>query len=505
MLSIFVTTEQITDIQNIINQEYRLSELVAVKDFLTDKPEASGFNLIIRQNNITFPIDWHNVLPPYILPEEIHLSAENLLGIIFYKLGNYEKAQDYLAQQNPTLWLEIDFINRLQNGIPVNPDELVSEYSEFEEYRLMHNQALVRHYAAAASDFDLEKTRYFYREAMQCAPNDEYKAFTAKQYATLLTDLGQLDFAEDELLAAINYALSDEAKIELKSALVAVWMQKITVPYDAVLLSQIKETLWEILQTYENQGRMVEAGLILVDAAHIANISESFAESLGYINRAIDIFRQEEMPEMLANAQFRKGTLLYTWAQNDNPQFYKGAMESYQAALKVFTREDAPSVFADIHHHLGVIYSEIPDEVQKKSIWAAISSSSFHEALHFYNKEDYPYEYAMICSSFGNAMTKYPAAVHSDNYEKALYYYQEALDIRNAEDFPLERAITLLNYIEACWYVNNGADEFNETRYNDMVAKAKEIKMLTNDPKMLADAEQHLVKLVELKKVYLII
>ncbi len=502
MLSIFATTDHIEEVQNCIAQEARLNELVNVLDFLSHKPSPSGFNLIIRRKHIVFPIDWYNVMPPYILPEEVHFTPENLLGLVFARLGNYEKTHHYLAKSNPTLYTELDFINRLQNGIPVNPEELISEYSEFEEYRLMHNQALVRHYAASESNFDIEKTRYFYREAMLSAPNDEYKAFTVKQYATLLTDLGQLDFAENELLAAIQYALSDEAKIELKNVLATVWMQKLSVPYDATLLAQLKEILWEILQNHEQQERLPEVGLLLIDAAHIANISESFAEALGYINRAIGIFRDEEMPELLANAQLRKGTLLYTWAQNGQPQFYRGAMESYQEALKIFTREDAPAVFGDIHHHLGVIYSEIPDEVQKKSIWAAVSSASFNEAMQFYNKDNFPYEYAMICNSFGNAMTKYPAALHSDNYEKALFYYQEALNIRTAAAYPVERAITLLNYVEACWYVNNSEDEWNESLYYDMMSKAEEVKKLTTDTQMRTDADRHLAKLAELRKIF---
>lgn len=502
MVSIFATTEYIDAINQAISQEFRLNELVEVKDFLEHRPLPSAYTLIVKNKGIRHSIDWHNALPPYLLPEEVYFSDENLLGLIFAKLGNYEKAHAYLAKQNPTLWLEVDFINRLQNGIPVDPSALVSEYSEYEEYRLMHNQAIVRHYASGEGDFDLQKTLYFYKEAQQAAPNDEFRAFTTKQYATLLTDIGELATAEKMLLHAIEFAFSEEAKIELKSAISTVWMQKLTVPYDETLLAQIKTTLWEVLEAYEKQERFVDAGLILMDASHIANICDSFSESLGYISRAIAIFEEENIEELVANAQFRKGTLLYTWAQGGNPQFYRGAMESYQEALKVFTREAAPSVFADIQHHLGVIYSEIPDEVKKKSIWAAISSSSFQETLSFYTQEQYPYEYAMVCNSYGNALTKYPAAVLSDNYEKALFYYQEALRIRTAHDFPLERAITLLNYIEACWYVSNEEDTFNESRYQDMVAKSEEVLMLVDDERMQEDAKNHLAKLAQLREAY---
>ena len=47
---------------------------------------------------------------------------------------------------------------------------------------------------------------------------------------------------------------------------------------------------------------------------------------------------------------------------------------------------NAPDIFAEIQHQLGRVYAEIPDEVKKKGIWAAVSVSSFTEALNFYNK-----------------------------------------------------------------------------------------------------------------------
>lgn len=498
MLTIFATSEVIESVKNSIAQVSRLDELVTIKDFLREKPLPCAFHLVVRKNEIRHTIDWFNVLPPYILPEAIPLSTPNLLGLIFFKLGNTEQAYEWLAENRPLL-VEVDMMNCLQNGITLNPDMLATEYSAFDEYRLMHNQAILRHYASEESNFDAAKTQYFYREALQTAPNDEYKAFSAKHFGTFLTDMQQLDEAENILLAAKKYALSDEAKTEIKSALAAVWLKKLVVPYDQTLLSNLKNTLWEVLQTYEKQGRALETALVLVDASQVANISESFSESLGYINKAIDIFRQESQKELLANAQYRKGTLLYTWAKKGNPQFFKGAIEAYQQALRVFNREDTPSVFADIQHHLGVIYSEIPDEAKKKSVWAAVSSAAFQDALQFYTKENFPYEYAMVCNSYGNALSKYPAAIHSDNHEKALFYYQEALEIRTAEVFPIERALTLLNFLEASWHV--GTQENEGQRLQAMKAKAREVKTLSTDPTILAEADLHLSKLAALEKV----
>jgi tetratricopeptide (TPR) repeat protein len=501
MITIYATPEQLDAVREIISREERLDEWVQIRDFLLEKPQLSAYSLIVRQHAIAQPIDWQNVQPPYLLPEEIAFNPEHLLGLVFARLGNYARSRELLLS-NPLLSREIDLIQRLQQGIPTQAESLNSDFSPFEEYRFCHNAALLHHYAASEEDFDPDKARYFYREALNSAPNGEYFAFTAKQYAAFLQDMDEPEIAEHLLEDALKNAFSDEAATELKAALCQVWMKKLVAPYDPLLLDRLKEVLWETLKAYQKQNRPVEEALTLIDASHVANISESFSEALQYISRAVELLRQEEMDELLANAHFRRGSLLYTWAQKGNPQFYKGAMESFQEALKVFTREDAPGTFAEIHHYLGVIYSEIPDEVRKKSIWAAVSSSSFQEALQFYNKEQYPYEYAMICNHYGNAISKYPIAIHSDNLEKAIFYYNEALCIRTAEHYPFERALTLLNYLEGLWYLNlgdkNGA---GKALYQQMLTFAEEARTLTREPAIIAEAENHLKKLEELGQV----
>ena len=203
------------------------------------------------------------------------------------------------------------------------------------------------------------------------------------------------------------------------------------------------------------------------------------------------------MPELAASSLLRKGVLLYTWAQNGNPQFYKPAIDTYQEALKVFKRDEVPETFAQVHLHLGVLYAEMATLQQKKSIWAAVSASSFQEALRYFTREDFPYEYGLACNNYGNALTKYPTALRSDNYEKALEYYQEALNVRTAA-YPYERALTLLNFLEASWYVSNDVEGFNQARYEDMLHKAREVKTLVDAPDLVVEADRHLEQLARL-------
>ena len=499
MLSIYATTEFHPRIREIIDLEYRLDELVDVLDSLEHKPKANAQSILIKKGTIAFPIDWMNQQPPYLLPEEIPLNSDNLLGIIFARLQNMEKAHAYLAKSNPGLLRELDLLSRLQQGFPVSPGELASHYSPIEEYRLMHNQAVLGHYGVTSEDADPEKIFYFYSEAIAAAPHEEYHALSIRHCALLLIDIGMAEKAVQLLESVPLSQLSSDAAMEIRHTLAQTWMQQLAVPYDQTLLATLKDTLWEVLQHYEKQDRQAETGLLLLDAAHIANISESFAESLGYVTRAIRTFEAEGMTELAASAYYRKGTLLYTWAQNDNPQFFKPAIESYQEALKTFTKTAAPDVFAEIHHNLGVLYTDMPTDHQKKSIWAGVAVSSFQEALQFYTKDAFPYEYGMICNNYGNAFSKFPQAIHTDNYEKALFYYQEALDVRTPQ-YPYERAITLLNFLEASWNVGNDPNGFNEARYLDMISKATEVQQLVQDPGMLDEAQKHLDLLQTLKQ-----
>lgn len=499
MLSIYATTEYHDQLNEIIRKEYRLDELVEVVDSLSQKPEAGALSILIKKGKITFPLDWKNQLPPYLLPEDIPLLDHNLLGILFFRLNNTEKGGEYLLKKNPGLYKELDIHHRLQQGRPVNTEELSSHYSPYEEYRLMHNRAILGHYGSAQQAFDPEKIFYFYGEAIGTAPHDDFHAFTLRHCALLLIDLGMTEEA-DQLLNELDRSnLSEEALTEIKHTQAQSWLRQLAVPYDQEMLAKLKDTLWEVLQQYEKQGRNAETGLLLLDASHIANISESFSESLGYVTRAIRLFEEEELTELAASAQYRKGTLLYTWAQNGNPQFFKPAIESYQEALKTFSKENAPEVFAEIHHHLGILYTDMPTENQKRSIWAGIAVSSFQEALNFYTKAAYPYQYGMICNNYGNAFTKFPQAIHTDNFEKALYYYQEALDVRTPE-YPYERAITLLNFLEASWNVGNDPEQFNQDRYEDMLNKAQEVQQLVSDEDMLREAREHLKMLEALKQ-----
>ncbi len=491
MIIIYLDKNYQNEVSKIVGSVPRLSELVTITT-----EDALAANIIVDERGITLPLVWDNSAPPFLMSSPAPLHVEVLLGYIFITLGNYAEAQNYLAQHTK-LYNEVMSLGCLQTNQSL-PIEVASTFNG-EKYRDQHNKALLQQYGLWPTSVTLADVQQTYQEALATAPDQEHYAFTLRQYATLLLDTNQGQKAEELLQQHLAQHLSEEASYALKSVLISTKMAQLSVPYDQDQIDSLKDLLWDTLTYLERQERMAEVGLLLIDASEVANISESYSESLGYINRALDIFKENDLPELVGSSLLRKGTLLYTWAQNGNPQFYKPAIDTYQEALKIFKRDEAPETFAQIHAQLGVLYAEMSDLQQKKGIWAAVSATSFQEALNYFTKEQYPYEYGLMCNNYANALTKYPTALRIDNYEKALEYYNEALAVRTPA-YPYERAITLLNYLEASWFLDNGKEDFNHVRYRDMLDKAQEIKSLVDAPDLVAEAERHLEQLAQLKQ-----
>jgi tetratricopeptide (TPR) repeat protein len=458
-------------------------------------------HLLVYDGQIEVALDWQNQMVPYIFPKGMPLQEDTLMGTLFGLLGNFEKTWDYLAQSP---WLaEWDNYVRLLQGHPIalEPFEKQTQNTNnpHEVFRAWHHLALIYYYIYPQEANSVARIEHYFRQAVEAASSPEMKCFTTKHYANFLLDAEQIDRAESLLADAVTQVKGASAQAAVRFAWVQVMMKKLAVPYDMDLLDRLKTQLWEALQYYEAHQCPAEAALLLMDASMIANIENSFAESLGYVNKAIQLFKQEELAQLIGEACLRKGILLYTWSKNGQPQFYRPALEAFQEALKYFDKENAPDVFADIHHHLGIVYAEMPDENKKRSIWAALSASSFKEALDFFDKQNYPYEYAVVANNYANAMTLYPQMKKADNFAKALELYDEALSIRNPDQYPYERALTLMNYLEASWQVSNAEEGFNEERFRDMVSKALEIKALVDDVQLIQEANTHLEALEKLK------
>lgn len=490
MITILTTTDSFLQIESCINTIERLNELVVIT---TDEALNSAHKLIKVENDAIFlGIDWNDTEPPYLFPTS-PFTDNNLLALVFYKLGNHQKAFEFVSEQDELHQHLLILANLLYDYTITN------EQIQFLENTSTHNLAIVYNFGIISSPVDKKTIQNAYEAALINAETNSLKLFSIKQYVNFLLDYGFYSDAEILTRSVQQIAVSEEEENAMNHILSSALMAQVALPYNVDDLSEIAGLQKQCIAYYEKIELKVNAGLLLINASEIANYQEDFIRSKDLINKAILYFRDEDIPRFLGEATLQKATLLYTWSKNGSPQYYKPAINTFQNALKVFKRDTHPQKFADIHHNLALIYSEIQVSEKEKPIWTAFCASSFKEALAFYTKEEFPYQYAMVSHNYATALMGFPEAKLHNNLDKAFAMFEDALAIRTAKNYPFERALTLLNQLELYWLINNETNEDELNNYEKMLTKANEIKNLVDDKTLLKKAEEQLNTLHKLK------
>lgn len=490
MLTILTKTDSNQKIQDAITSVNRLSELVTLT---MDSETIEDLKiLIVNSDEIIIPLDWYDLEPPYVFPNT-PFTRENLLALIFYKLGNHQKVFEFLSEESP-LYQHLLIATHLHFGYEISSNMIDWCYNTS-----CHNHAILNYYGNIEKQLEYDELKKLFSETVINAGNDEIKLFTAKHYLNLLLDSLKLNEAKQVAESHLKIALSENAKNAMKNHLAGVLMAQLQVPYSNEKLEEVHKLQLEAISHFEQKGLNVQAGMLLVDAAEVANFKEDFIASKELINRAIQYFKKEDIPEFLGEAGFKKAILLYTWSKNGSPQYYKAAINAFQDVLKVFKRDTHPQKFADVHHNLALIYSEIPVGTEEKPMWAAFCASSFKEVLAFYTKDQHPYEYAMASHNYATALMHFPPAKIHNNLEKATILFNDALEIRTVNEYPFERALTLLNQLELGWLTHNEDSAHELKKYDEMKSKAEEIKMLITDENLIVQVENHLKELKKVK------
>tara|TARA_R110002074_G_scaffold197610_17_gene365064 strand:- start:4475 stop:5956 length:1482 start_codon:yes stop_codon:yes gene_type:complete len=490
MLTILTTTDANQKVRDAIGSIDRLDELVTITQDSDNIKDLK--TLVINSDKIIIPLDWYDLEPPYVFPTT-SFTTENLLTLVFYKLGNHQKSFEFVTEESP-LYHHLLIATHLQFGYEISPNML-----DFCSNTSLHNSAVLNYYGVVDNPKNSQELKEEFSSALSKAENDEVRVFSTKHFLNLLLDSGELKEAKQLVEAQLSIAISEDAKNAMKTHLAGILMAQLQMPYSKEKLEELHGLQLSSIKHFESRGLKVQAGMLLVDAAEIANFKEDYIASKELINKAIQYFREEDIPEFLGEAGFKKAILLYTWSKNGSPQYYKAAINAFQDVLKVFKRDTHPQKFADVHHNLALIYSEIPVDAEEKAMWTAFCASSFKEVLSFYTKDKYPYENAMASHNYATALMDFPPAKIHDNLKKAAGLFNDALEVRTAHEYPFERALTLLNQLELGWLTHNDDSSEELKKYEDMKAKAEEVKILVGDINLISQANDHLKELEKVK------
>ncbi|MEM6893149.1 MAG: hypothetical protein AAF554_05615 [Bacteroidota bacterium] len=490
MITILTTTEHESHTKGIIDSVDRLNELVQVS--IENTPLKKGDKLIRVENDKIQPtIDWFDTEPPYLFPQ-IALNPNNLLALLFYKIGNEQQAFQYVSQSDD-LYKHLLLATNLKFGYEIEPEALLGLSA--------HNKAILHHYGNLSSRISFNELRELYANALQQASSADVKSYTAKHYLNLLLDAQRFEETIASSEAFLKEAKSKAAQIALSMQWCTASFKNLQLPYDSNTLKTILAKQEECVQYLQANDLYLNAALLSMEACDVANFLGDFPLAKAHINTSIKIFKEEEATEFLGEAGLKKAHLLYHWSKNGSPQYYKAAINAFQDTLKVFKQDTYPDYFAEVQHALALIYSEIPAPPDEKPMWTAFCASAFKEALEFYAMETYPYEHAMVCHNYATALMDFPPAKLHNNHEKAYGFFEDALQIRTAEKYPTERALTLLNQLELGWLMHNEDGKQEEERLESMRRKAQEITYLVTDENLLNRAKEQLEKLEQLKTI----
>ena len=107
----------------------------------------------------------------------------------------------------------------------------------------------------------------------------------------------------------------------------------------------------------------------------------------------------------------------------------------------------------------------------------------------------------MASHNYATALMNFPEAKLHNNLDKAFGLFEDALTVRTEKKYPFERALTLLNQLELYWLMHNEDEASERKKYNQMVEKATSIAKIVNDENLIAQANQHLNQLKNLKTI----
>lgn len=233
----------------------------------------------------------------------------------------------------------------------------------------------------------------------------------------------------------------------------------------------------------------------LIALSQFQETQQNINEAVASFEKALSIAKSSNSKQ-LSYIYASLGDLQLKAAQFGDISQYSFAQHSYQQALKTILRENDAQRYGLCQMNLGIIYAEMPIRDVKRHVYAGLAQTAFTEAMQVFNKFDDPYQYAMVCTNFANAMLRLLPDIDKERFDKISFYLFEALNIRKSNQFPEERAITICTLLNLYFHRIETAEEIDYQWLNEMKLMSDEIISLTSNT-FLVDNAHNAIKFVD--------
>jgi len=508
MISIYVTTDarsRLAGLLQPLNGWNNVVQIESGQELTHSHIAESPWHVVVAERGMWLPLSWDDTAPPYIFPQPLSLTPDCFVGFLNYLAGDYSKALQAVAK-HPLVYAEMKEAVAIATGnvSALNTDKMelnsLPAASGFETYRLLHNHAVFLHYGLPQGTTPA-MIDAAYKQAVQLAPSSIYRAFTIRNHAIFLSENQQAELATDLLHLALKQVSSQRVEQALLHNLNHIMADKAEAERDVALAQQAKENILKQLTWFQANNKPVQVALLLQDACRLANVEGSFAEALNYVNRAIDIFAEQGLEELLGNARLLKGRLLLAWANQENPAMYTEAAQVLVQSGKSFSSDHHPAIYADVQHLLAVAWASASlQQVPTGQQTVAKAKAAFEETLRYYTQAKDPERYGNIHKDYGMAYASWPAPEGGSHLQVAIGHFRNALAVLPAATHATKRADTLIAVLEACQDMALYQTAQMATQLDELVLMAQEVETLTDNPEHVRQARMHLSSLLKLAK-----
>ena len=129
----------------------------------------------------------------------------------------------------------------------------------------------------------------------------------------------------------------------------------------------------------------------------------------------------------------------------EKAEFMKIAIEAYDKALEVRTRDRYPMDYGMTQNNLGNAYQTLA-EVEGKAENSKRAIGAYEEALKVRTRDKFPIQYGTMQNNLGGAYTRLAEVeAKTENSKRAIEAYDKALEVRTRDKFPMDYAMTQNN------------------------------------------------------------
>ncbi|OLP17409.1 hypothetical protein BST81_16585 [Leptolyngbya sp. 'hensonii'] len=254
----------------------------------------------------------------------------------------------------------------------------------------------------------------------------DIRAAFPEQWATLKNDLASRDGTSfQQVIQRVEMVLTGESN--------SILLQE-SLRFFIDLLQVVVDSQGDVSQIYSvlarNQEKLNEA------LSQVMSIGEPYWFNTN-INQAM----------LTADVFVAFGNLIAQFPLGSRSINLELAINAYQLALKIKTRESFPADWAIIQNNLAIAYSNRIRGDQIENIERAIDC--YQQALTVRMQSATPVEWAQSMMNLATAYRSRIQGNRADNIEQAIAAYQQALTVMTQTAMPVEWAITMTNLATA--------------------------------------------------------